>query len=151
MAVVALVLFGCQEEFEPGGTAVQDAAGTWMISFDGDGPYEAYTFNTSANSDKELWLSDFGHYWDFKVKVPINMSALTFGSTDTLINVVDEYEIKIVVTEGKILKAAATPPSGLPVDSISFKIWFADQTDYGFSNDPISVGGYRYTGWPEDE
>lgn len=155
------VLYSCQEEYEPGGTAVQEMAGTWTVYYNhpvfgedpfGSGLTQLYTYNTSSNSETEFWLSDLGHFWDFKVKVPINLSNLTFGTTDTLINAVDDYDIKVIVRNGKIIKNAATPPSGLPVDSIYFEIWFEDlEGSTGIASDTLLVGGFRYTGWPEDE
>lgn len=69
----------------------------------------------------------------------------------------------ITITDGKILKGAATTPSGMPADSIVFYIEFDDdfsyneETDdyeytptlYGFKSYRLS--GYRYTGFTNDD
>jgi hypothetical protein len=151
----------CQEEFEPGGTAVEEMAGTWTVLYNhstygidpfGVGKGQAYTYNTSDNSSTEMWLADLGNFWEYKVKVPIDMNNLTFGTTDTLINAIDGYDIKVLVRNGKIIPEAANPPSGTPIDSIYFEIWFEDLAGAtGIESDTLFVSGYRYSGWPEDE
>lgn len=70
----------------------------------------------------------------------------------------------ITITDGKILKGAATTPSGMPADSIVFYVEFDDDytqldeesdeveytpTAFGFKNYRIS--GYRYTGFTNDD
>ena len=151
----------CQEEFEPGGTVVQEMAGTYTVLYNHDdygtdpfgvGFSQIIMYNTSSESTTEMWLNDQGNFWEYKVKVPIDLNNLTFGSPDTLINAIDGYEIKVIVENGKIIPGAATPPSGNPVDSIYFDIWFDDLAgSTGIESDRLRVGGFRYTGWPEDE
>ena len=162
LVIAAFTLaFGCQEDFEPGGTAVESMAGTWNVHYDhsiygvdafGVGYTEVYTYNTSDNSSSEMWVSDLGNFWEYKVKVPVDMSALTFGTTDTLISAYEDYPIKVVVQNGKIIPNGANPPSGNPVDSIYFEVWFEDLADAtGIVGDTLFVSGYRYTGWEEDQ
>ena len=68
----------------------------------------------------------------------------------------------ITITDGKILKGAATTPSGMPADSIVFYVEFDDDYTlddegnvvyapeyYGFKN--YRVSGYRYTGFTNDD
>ena len=151
----------CQEEFEPGGTPVQEMAGTYTVLYNHDsygtdpfgaGYSQVYLYNTSSESTTEMWLSDLGNFWEYKVKLPINLANLTFGSSDTLINAIEGYDIKVIVENGIIIPGAATPPSETPVDSIYFDIWFDDLGDAtGIEGDRLRVSGFRYTGWPEDE
>ena len=56
------------------------------------------------------------------------------------------------ITDGKILKGAATTPSGMPADSIVFNVEFDDDPypgAYGYKN--YRVSGYRYTGFSNDD
>ena len=81
----------------------------------------------------------------------VNLDNLTFGSTDTVINQVPDYDIKMIVSNGKIYKDAVTLPSSLVVDSISFDIWFEDlEGATGIASDVLHVGGYRQSGFGED-
>jgi hypothetical protein len=150
----------CEDDYEPGGTAVEEMSGKWTVVYDhssygadpfGVGKSQIYTYNTADNSTTEMWLFDDANFWYYKVKVPINLENKTFGTSDTLVNNIDGYEIKVIVRNGKIIENGAVPPSGLPVDSIYFELWFEDLVDYtGIPNDTLLVSGYRYTGWPED-
>jgi len=160
--VLCLGLFSsCEkDDYVPGGTAVETMSGKWTVVYDhssfGEDPFgvgktQVYTYNTADNSTEEMWLFDDANFWDYKVKVPINLENKTFGTTDTLTNAVEEYEIKVVVRNGKIIDNGATPPSGQPVDSIYFELWFEDlEGATGLPDDTLLVSGYRYTGWEED-
>jgi hypothetical protein len=150
----------CEEDFEPGGTAVEELSGRWNVLYNhsvygedafGAGKTEILTYNTADNSSSDIWLSDEANFWDYKVRIPVDLQNLTFGTEDTVVNAVTGYEIKILVRNGKIMEDAATPPSGLPVDSIYFELWFEDlEGSTGIANDTLFVSGYRYTGWEED-
>ena len=87
-------------------------------------------------------------------------SDKTFGNSDYADNI--KYECGVKLFDGKILKGAATTPSGLPADSIVFFVEFDDDltevdddvfeytpTAYGFAK--YRVAGYRYTGVEGDE
>ncbi|MBW8334916.1 MAG: hypothetical protein K0M40_23060 [Prolixibacteraceae bacterium] len=148
---IGLLLFSvmsCTEEAEVWDSSTLDFAGEWWAegSLDGNGygMTEHQTFNTAADDGSEMWITDGGHFWDYKVKCPINKTDLTFGGTD-LINAVEGYDIKISITDGKILKNAAHSTSGVVVDSIYYKIEFED--DLGTI---YEVKGLRKTGFAED-
>lgn len=138
-----------------------ELAGDWFVLYNhgvfgtdpfGAGYTNAITFNTAANDENFIWISDEGHFWDYKVKVPCNLSDLTFGGGDTVINAVDGYPIKVVVRNGKIIKNASLQPSETMADSIYFEIWFEDLVDAtGIANDTLLVSGFRRTGFLEDE
>ena len=101
------------------------------------------TSNTAANVANEFLITDNGNQWDYKVKSPLNLDAKTFGGTD-LQNIA--YDIKVNITDGKILPGAATTTGGNVTDSIYFKIEFTDDPGTIYE-----VAGYRRTGFLEDE
>jgi len=167
----------CEKKYEPGGTAVQDMAGDWWVTnqqsvdeyyyiFQGEGqmPDEAnienwewdyiyddshtniYTYNTAANLPTEMFVEDGGSFWDYKVKVKVDYNAKTFEVPTTANLAYDGCDVTII--KGKVLKGAATSPSGTPVDSIVFYVKFSDD-NYGFTYTKVS--GFRRTGFPEDD
>jgi len=115
-------------------------------------------FNTAADDGQEVWITDRGNYWDFKVKCKVNMDNLTFGSADTLID--EQWGVKVVVQNGKIMEEASLQPSGIMSDSIYFEIWLEDigpyingavGSDIIGEADYLNVSGFRRTGFLEDE
>jgi hypothetical protein len=177
IALFAVAFQSCEKEFEPGGTAVQDMAGDWWVTnqqsldeyfyiFKGDGkmPNEAdienwnwdyiyddahamiFTYNTAANLPTEMFVEDGGTFWDYKLKVKVDYSAKTFDVPTTANLAYDDCDVTII--KGKILKGAATSPSGMPVDSIVFYVKFSDDP-YGFTYTKVS--GFRRTGFPADD
>ena len=114
-------------------------------------------YNTAADDGQEVWIFDNGNFWDFKVKCPVNMDDLTFGSADTLMD--EQWGVKVVVRNGLIIKDASKQPSGVMVDSIHFEVWIEDvapwfNANYGIAmgdSDYLLVDGFRRTGFLEDE
>ncbi|GHT68595.1 hypothetical protein FACS189452_08540 [Bacteroidia bacterium] len=159
-ALAAGVLFSACEKDEIGGTATQAIAGEWVVTVDviqndilyedgyGIGHFAMYTYNTAANLPTEMWLEDGAHFWDYKTKVAV--ADFTFSTSDFVDNQVSGYEdMKLKITEGKILLGAATTPSGYPADSIYYKVQFDDDGENG---DLIHiVHGYRHTGLANDD
>ncbi|MBW8359375.1 MAG: hypothetical protein K0M63_06180 [Weeksellaceae bacterium] len=135
---------------DQGGTTTQDMAGDWYVKFTIDGQ-DVYnlgytllsTYNTAANNGQEMWIDDHANTWEYKVKTPINYGAKTFGGSN-LQN--QSYDVTMNITEGKILKGAATTSGGNKSDSIVFKVEFADDPGTIYT-----VGGYKRTGFAEDE
>ncbi|MGM9811196.1 MAG: lipid-binding protein [Paludibacteraceae bacterium] len=168
LMLCAVLLASCEKE-EIGGTAVESLSGQWYVHVDAidlDGsvwaedPYGLgnillLTYNTNANDADSLIVDDLAYFWEFKVTVPCALSTGTFGwssSEKSSTNLVPDYGIQVPLWEGKILKGAATTPSGMPADSIVFNVLFEDDTnpaDYGFSH--YQIAGYRYTGLAADE
>lgn len=146
----------CDDDTDPGGTAVQKMAGDWWVTFknvgnsdyEGEyGPYLMYTYNTAANTDAEMWLEDGGHFWDYKLKVNVSYANRTFQTSDFAENIA--YESKVKITEGKITEGAATTPSGMPADKIEYKIQFDDD---GYDGSVVfEVTGFRRSGFPADD
>ena len=135
---------------DQGGTSTQEMAGDWFVTFtiDGDDVYSLghtllSTYNTSANNGQEMWIDDHENTWEYKVKSPINVGAKTFAGSN-LDNQV--YDVKMNITDGKILKGAATTSGGNKSDSIHFKVEFADDPGTIYT-----VAGYKRTGFAEDE
>lgn len=157
----ALFIASCEKE-EVGGTATQSMAGQWYVTADGIyndgtpdekdifgvGNFLILTYNEAANSDNVVFIDDLGSFWEFKGKVSCNQSDNTFSGTD----VENEYyDMTFSVKNGKILKGAATTPSGVAADSISFEISFSDDDNLGVYYDGLRIAGYRYTGLANDD
>ncbi|GHU08603.1 hypothetical protein FACS189431_5170 [Alphaproteobacteria bacterium] len=176
ITVLAISLPSC-DKLEPGGTEVQDMAGDWWVTnqqslseyhyiFENEGsmPNEAdienwewdyvyddshskvYTYNTAANLPTEMFVEDGGTFWDYKVRAKVDYPAKTF-ELPTSANLAYE-DCDITIIKGKVLKGAATTPSGVPADSIVFYIKFSDDS-YGFTYTKVS--GFRRTGFPADD
>jgi hypothetical protein len=151
---VGTFLVSCDEggDPDPGATKVVDMAGDWYVQFlvDGEDIYSLdyqliSTYNTAADNGTEMWIDDQGNTWSFKVKSPVNTTGLTFSGTGLESNV-DGYEVTVTITNGAIVKDAATTSGGNTSDSISF--------DAEFSDDPGTIyqfRGYKRTGLLEDE
>lgn len=157
------IFTSCEKEYEPENTGTVDFAGQWWVHHNvmgtdlfgaGYGPLN--TYNTAANDGKEIWIDD-AYFWLYRVKCPVDVSSLTFSSPDTLYSVIEGYEIKITIKNGKIIKNGGTTVSGRTVDSIYYEVWFEDwpaTIDYyglGIPHDtPFEVGGVAHTGFEED-
>lgn len=142
-------------------------SGEWYVRYDhstyGEDPFGAgfvkvYITNTAADDGKQVWLSDYPGdpddytFWQYKVKIPVDVKNLSFGSQDTVINVADGYPIQVLIRNGKIIKDASKQPSGVMTDSIYFEVWFEDLAgSTGIQSDTLFVGGFRRTGFLEDE
>lgn len=155
-------LWGCEtEEPEIWMSSTSELDGNWMLRYDhgtfgedpfGNGFTEHYIYNTSANDGTGLWLEDHGTFWDYKVRIPVNVESLTFGGDAAVTNQIDDYDIQVKIRNGKIIKNAVTLPSTLVVDSIYYEIWFEDlEGATGIADDVLYVGGHRKSGFSEDE
>lgn len=164
MFVAVVTLFQSCKKDEVDGTATRPAAGEWFVTADaikedgslvakdvyGLGHFIIASYNTSENSSSKMFLDDSGNFWDFKGVVNLDINNLTFSADNIANNSGDP--ITFDVTNGKILKGAATTPSGVAADSIVFEIKFSDDDDpseTGF--DKYRITGYRYTGLVNDE
>ncbi len=144
-----LFFASCKKTLEPGKTAAVTAANGWWVTFKlggsdvyGLGTFFLNTYNTSANDDS-LWLDDLGNSWGFKCKTKIDYNNLTFTGT----NVQNQtYDIKVDITDGKILPMAGRSKSGNPTDSIYFKATFSDDP-----SDTYEISGTARTGFEEDD
>lgn len=150
--LLALIISSCQKEEEVGGTAVQAMAGEWFVQYSEDNGetyednyFSVLTYNTANNSSTEMWIDDHGDFGPFKGKVRVDLSSLTFNTSEPSIN---EYEDSTFqIEDGKIIKNGTKGPgSNTPTDSIFFKVKFSDYPD-----DIYYISGYKRTGFLEDE
>jgi hypothetical protein len=148
---------GCEDDYEPGGTAVKDLAGDWWVTVDIiDGSDTTYninghflmnTYNTAANIPTEMWLEDDGNFWDYKLKVSVVNDNLTFSTADFVDNTA--YDSKVKITDGKVILNGTKSPSNTTVDYIEYKIQFDDDGEGGTVI--YYIHGFRKTGFPEDD
>ncbi len=164
LLLFAFILSSCEKD-EIGGTATEEMAGEWyvtVVAVDADdnvlyededlygmGYIHLDTYNTSSNSTSEMWIDDNENFWEFKNKVNIDLKNLTF-EIDSADN--EYYDMKVHIENGRILKGAATTPSGSVADSIVFNITFDDDgyIAAGYWH-AYRIAGYRYTGLTNDD
>ncbi len=170
--LLGVSLFSSCEKDEIGGTAMEKMAGDWyvtVVAVDADnnllysddelfelGNFHLSTYNLSSNASDTMWIYDNDNLyfnssndWSFQLKVPCIINDLTFGSsTDTLYNYIGHLDA--IITEGKILKDAATTPIGMPADSIVFYIKYDGDPYAAYDVSQYKVSGYRYTGFALD-
>jgi hypothetical protein len=156
--LAACSLTACErDEPEVKYTATYPVSGEWWVTYKVEtspgvfediyevGYTELLTFNTASNTADSIWVSDEGHFWDFKVKSGLNMSNYSFAVADQK-SVVPDYDIKVNITEGKVLQGVGLSRSGVKTDSIYFKVQFEDDPDNTYI-----VSGHRRTGFLEDD
>jgi len=163
IVLMVFILSSCdkKEDFVNENSAVVEMAGEWYVHYDhnvygpdpfGVGYTALLTYNSSADNETEFWINDNANFWDYKVKIPVSLTDLSFGSNDTVVSAIEGYDIKVVVRNGKIIKDISTRPSGFVADSIYFELWFEDlEGSTGIVGDTLIVSGYRRTGFLEDE
>ena len=111
LTALSVSFTSCDNETEPGGTAVEKMAGDWWVTAtimqngneagdSGAGHFRMYTYNTAANVPNEMWLEDGGNFRNYKVKVNVDYNARTFTTND--------FVEGVRITEGKIMEGAAT-------------------------------------------
>jgi len=102
------------------------------------------TYNTSDNSNSQIWIDD--HTWPFKSKATIDYAGKTFTETASAENLEDAGTF-VKILEGKVLKNAAHTQTGNIVDSIFLRVEFLD-------DDPgviYQIRGHMKSGFIEDE
>lgn len=165
VAGLLVSMSACQKEYEAPKSPVVAMSGKWWVELyydaDQDGIlteddvliYNYYDFggegivtsNVASNAKDTVLITDAQGSWPFKVKAPVNVSALTFNAVAGLPNLeIDEETVKVI--EGKILKGAAKTLSGATADSIFLNLEFSDDegSNYFYS-------GHRNSGQPEDQ
>ena len=147
------------KEVEQENSSIYPMGGEWYVTYtfdDGSGVIDDYygagtgtliTYNTADESTTEMWMHD-DYFWATTYKVPINLGAQTFSSTDSLESSFDHgsYDIKVLVSNGKIIEDGGTSPSGVASDSIYFEIQYEDDPGVVYY-----ISGIRRTGVLDDE
>ncbi len=177
LTLCALLCVSCEKD-PIGGTATEALSGQWYVQVDainadntvwaedpfGMGRILMLTHNNNANDAGTLYVNLDGrdYFWYFKVQVPCDIGAMTFGlspgkSVTNEAIMQDEkkndvlYDIQVELWDGVIVKNGMKSPSGMPVDSISFRVKFEDDVlpaNYGF--DHYRIHGWRFTGFVAD-
>jgi hypothetical protein len=145
----------CDEtgDTDPGGTTTEAFAGDWhIIALENDGITPAYggdynlfsTYNAASN-DENFWIDDHDSWMEIKSKVQVSsFENFTFAGQP------DAEELytggTVHVTNGQILKNAATSFGGHAVDSIYFEAEFDWDPGYIYK-----FAGHKRTGFLEDE
>jgi hypothetical protein len=186
----------CEKE-EIGGTATESMAGQWYVQIDavdesgnpinggedyfGVGRTILLTYNTTTNSESEMWIDDLGawnvaeaysdYFPDFiaptyciKTKVNIDQTAMTFKSSesdnigasyewydDDNNFLHGEYPMQVSI-DGKILLGAGRQNNGSVADSIVFFVTY--KNDPWYPDDGYAkykVSGIRYSGLVEND
>ncbi|RAW01864.1 lipid-binding protein [Pseudochryseolinea flava] len=164
VSLLMLSLASCKtDDIDPGAAANNELSGEWFVEYNhelaghdplGLGYTRLLTATTASQSATELIITDEDNARNFRVKAKMDVAAGTFGSADTLMNII-EYEgedeedppfrIKVVVKNGKIVRDAVTTNAGVVADSIYFDLWLEDL------GETLQVSGYRRTGFLADE
>jgi len=171
VVIAALATSSCRKMFEMNQpiedkteySSIYPMGGEWYVTYQfehpdgvsgigdwyGVGHVPLFTYNTADESTTEMWINDDGNFWETKFKVPINLNSLTFGSNDSIQSSFDygDYDVKVLVKNGKIIKNGGKSPSGVASDSIYFEISYGDDDPGVF----YQVSGIRRTGFLEDE
>lgn len=154
VAGLAMVTFlSCSKKPDTGGTATEGMANEWwaeLIEPDGttnhygSGAFgHIYTYNTAANTN-EIWIEDPAQLWDFKIKASADFGAKTFAANNVT-SVTPGYDIKVTVTEGKIIPNGGHSKTGNITDSIYMKVKFEDDAR------TFTIRGHARTRFSEDD
>jgi hypothetical protein len=148
--IVLIAFSSCKKEYpDVGGTAAEKMANEWWAELKLDGVSltnfeKIATYNTSANTN-EIWVDDMHGLWDFKVKATADFNALTFSASQA-VSVVPNYDIKVDITDGKIISNAAKSKTGNITDSIYMKVEFEDDPGTIYT-----IEGHARTRFAEDD
>jgi len=152
IAIAAVALTSCSKKEDPGGTEAEKLANEWWaeLKLDGDNVYgpgqfaHIATYNTAANTN-EIWVDDMHGLWDFKVKAIADLSALTFKANQA-VSVIPGYDIKVTITDGKVIPNAGHSKTGNVTDSIYMKVEFEDDPGTIYT-----IEGHGRTRFAEDD
>ncbi|MBB5395285.1 lipid-binding protein [Mucilaginibacter sp. AK015] len=160
-ALVAATFTSCQKDEVIGGTAVQNLSGEFWVKLDNgadptgtfdDSYYTLSTYNTASNKADSLWIDDDYDspagkpFWAIKGKIGADVKNLAFSGKDAANQI---YESKFTISNGKILRGAATAPgTKLKTDSIYFEVQFDDDPVPGTVH---KVSGYARTRFDADD
>lgn len=111
----------------------------------GLGTITVNTYNTAANSDKEMWLQD-ASFWGVQMKVNVDYAAKTFSAAaGSSYNPSNAEAGNVELLEGQVLLSQGKNLHGLPCDSICYKVKFSDD-DNALT---YRISGVRHSGFYE--
>ena len=153
-AIAVFALTACKDDQEiPKAKTVSMSGEWWLDASDADSNFVVsahdighsfLTYNTSDDTDNEIWFDDDGGFWPMKAKMKVDLSNTSFVPGDTVRNIYNE-DADFILYEGRIIKGAATAPSGTKTDSMYMVLGFEDYPEVKWT-----LSGYKDTGWPED-
>jgi len=151
IVIVLFTIISCNKNaYNPGATSTVKASNEWWVNLylGGVPQYGKFqkitTYNTAGNTDS-IWVDDLGDIWEFKVRALFNKDSLTFSAPNAT-NYWPGYPITVNVQSGKIMLNKAKSATGLPTDSIYFKITFSDDP-----TDTYEIKGTGRTLWGADD
>lgn len=178
--LAAMFLFAAcdvETDVEPGGTAVEKAAGFWTVTTSESVDEYLYVYENTgsmpdeSNIEKWEWEDLFGYgsstistyntaanvateiwfddsnFFGAKIKADLDYENLTFSAKATD-NTAADGQVRII--SAKILPGAATTPSGVAADSI---VVYTQITGNSYTSQLtyVKYSGFRYTGFAADE
>lgn len=178
LIALVVFLISCSKDQQPnsyastqyGNTATVKMSNSWWvnISLPGRGnltplPIFFQTYNSVENTTDSMWLDDFNNLGiaffdagdslaglgvDFKCKVAINYSALTFSTANSVNYYGDTATALVTITGGKILPKAGHSLAGNVVDSIYFQATFSNAPNPA---NTFTIAGVARTEFDEDD
>lgn len=142
---IAFGAVSCQDDFDPGQTAVGQMSGKWYVreyvkSGNSYSPvsssnyFKIRTFNTSKNSEKEMYIDDIdGGVFNLHILF-VDLGNMTFKSVDG--------ETGDVFSNGHVHTQMGRSKTGVVTDSIYFELKSGATTKI--------YGGHMFTGFLED-
>lgn len=156
MVVVPIALASCENDVEPGGTAVEKLSNEWWAQVyvpDGNGGledlgygyYKFITSSTASGTADSIFVDDEGELLELKAKVACNVNNLTFTTNGETVR--ERYtDGTVSIENGAVYIKEGRSTSGVVVDSIYFEAQF----DWDPGQIYI-VAGHGRTGFAEDE
>jgi len=146
-AVFFVGLMSCEtmEDPEIKNTSTWPLNGEYWVQYDGSSEVSGYhkiiITNTAADDGKSILINDHGY--DFMIRSNADMESVTFDVADYQVN--DTTSVSI--TNGQLMvDGTQTPASNVVTDSLYMEMEVVTPS----KTEQVSISGYKYTGWPED-
>lgn len=150
------VMASCENEIEPGQTAVMKMSNEWwgQIYVPGEngelvdagyGYQHFLTSSTASGTSDSLFIDDFDSFFELKAKVACDVNAMTFTTNGTPVR--ERYtDGTVIIENGRIIVSGGKSATGVTVDSLYFEAEF--DWDPG---QVYIVAGHARTGFLEDD
>ena len=151
LSTLVLGLFSCETMDEPDikDTSTWPLNGEYWVKYEDPGTGNLYysdrhkmiITNTAANQGDSILVSDEGT--GLKFKAAANVEGMSFSVSDYPVN----DTTNVTINNGQLMvDATQTRSQEVVTDSVYMELEW--QTPSG--TEQITVSGYKYTGWPED-